>query len=93
MTGIDTESDFAADHLERRWFASMSAARAKQAECEALLEVMAMVKASWHDSRVELTRLEALRDALADAVDGLAAEREVLRELFTPGRERISSAA
>jgi hypothetical protein len=95
MTGIDADSEFAADDLERRWFASMSAARAKQAECEALLEVMAMVKASWHDSRAELAKLEALRDALAGAVDGMVAERRALRELFAaaPAGDRVSSAA
>jgi hypothetical protein len=93
ISGPNAENDAAANMLERRWFASMSAARAKQAECERLLEVMAMVKASWQDSRVELGKLEALRDSLADAVAELAAERQALRELFAPSAERISTAA
>lgn len=77
MSG-EAEGDAAADLLERRWFASMAAARSKQAECEALLEVMALAKASWHDSRVELSKLEKLRDAL----DAEMAERQVLCEVF-----------
>lgn len=93
MSTRNAEGDGAADLLERRWFASMAAARAKQAECEALLEVMTLAKASWHDSRAELLKLEVLRDALAEAVAELAVERRVLRELFEPASERICSAA
>lgn len=93
MTEIDAESEVASDRLERRWFACMRAASAKRAQCEALLEVMASVKASWHESRIELGRLEELRDALAEAIDGLAVERRALRELIAPVGGRISSAA
>jgi hypothetical protein len=46
MSSRNAEEEGAADLLERRWFASMAAARTKQAECEALLEVMALAKAS-----------------------------------------------
>ena len=90
MSG-EAEEDAAAEFLERRWFASMAAARSKQAECEALLEVMAQAKASWHDSRAQLLRLEALRDALGEQL----AERSTLREEFAPDLPRmaISSAA
>jgi hypothetical protein len=88
MSG-EAEGDAAAELLERRWFASMAAARSKQAECEALLEVMSLAKASWHDSRAELVKLEALRDALGEEI----AERRALREQFERHRERIWSAA
>jgi hypothetical protein len=77
-----TGGDFAENMLERRWFASMAAARAKQAECQALLEVVAIARASWRDSRAELTNLEALRDALGEKMAELAAERAALRDLF-----------
>ncbi len=71
----------------------MRAASAKRAECEALLEVMASVKASWHQARVELGELEALRDALAEAIADLAVERSALGELLLASGERITSAA
>lgn len=93
MSAIDAESEVASDRLERRWFACMHAANAKRAECEALLEVMASVRASWHQSRVELGTLEELRDALAEAIAELAVERRALRGLFQAESERISTAA
>ena len=62
--------------------ASMAAARAKQAECEALLEVVAIARASWRDSRAQLMNLEALRDALGEKMAELVSERAALRELF-----------
>jgi hypothetical protein len=94
MSTGNAEGDAAADLLERRWFASMAAARAKQAECEALLEVMALAKASWHASRAELMKLEALRDALAGDLTEELAVRQAIRQQFTEGRtERFWSAA
>jgi DnaJ-domain-containing protein 1 len=98
MSTCTAESDVAANLLERRWFASMAAARVKQAECEALLEVMSLAKASWHDSRAELVKLEALRDALAEQLAEQTAEqtaeRRAIREQFQPVRaERVWSAA
>jgi hypothetical protein len=92
MSG-EAEGDSAAELLERRWFASMAAARSKQAECEALLEVMALAKASWHDSRAELLKLEALREALGEEMAEQMAERRALREQFERHPERIWSAA
>lgn len=88
----NAEGDAAADLLERRWFASMAAVRAKQAECEALLEVMTLARVSWRDTLTELRKLEALRDALAEE----AAERQAIREQFKPEdgqQDRIWSAA
>jgi hypothetical protein len=85
-----TGGDSAENLLERRWFASMAAARAKQAECEALLEVVAIARASWRDSRAELMNLEALRDALGEKMAELATEREALRQLFEEGTEALS---
>ena len=74
-----TAGDFAENLLERRWFASMAAARAKQAECRALLEVVEIARASWRDSRAELMNLEALRDALGEKMAELVSERAALR--------------
>ena len=78
-----TGGDFAENLLERRWFAAMAAARAKQAECQALLEVVEIARATWRDSRVQLMNLEALRDALGEKMAELATERAALRELFS----------
>ena len=88
-----TEGDFAENLLERRWFASMAAARAKQAECEALLEVVAIARASWRDSQAELMNLEALRDALGEKMAELATERTALRELFADSTEAVIPAS
>jgi hypothetical protein len=77
-----TEGDFAENLLERRWFASMAAARAKQAECRALLEVVEIARASLRDSRAELMNLEALRDALGEKMAEPVTEHAALRELF-----------
>jgi hypothetical protein len=52
--------------LERRWFATFKAASAARAECEALLEAMAVTQAAWSRARQQLAKLEALRDALAE---------------------------
>jgi chromosome segregation ATPase len=52
--------------LERRWFATFKAASAARAECEALLEAMAVTEAAWSRAREQLAKLEALRDALAE---------------------------
>ncbi len=89
MSTYAPEGDSAEHLLERRWFASMAAARAKQAECEALLEVVAIARASWRDSRAQLLNLEALRDALGEKMAELAAERSALRELFEESSEPV----
>ncbi len=94
MSSRNAEEDGAADLLERRWFASMAAARTKEAECEALLEVMALAKASWHESRAALVKLEALRDALAEELAEEMAVRQAIREQFEQRpAQRIWSAA
>jgi hypothetical protein len=46
-----TEGDFAENLLERRWFASMAAARSKQAECRALLELVAIAQSHFPEAR------------------------------------------
>ncbi len=63
------DSDAAADLLQRRWFAAFKAASAVRAECEALLESMAVVEAAWSRSRARLCELEALRDALGEELE------------------------
>jgi hypothetical protein len=66
MSNPYIELDSAAEMLERRWFATFKAASAARAECEALLEAMAMTEAAWAQAREQLAKLEALRDALAE---------------------------
>jgi hypothetical protein len=62
----DTDRDPAANLLERRWFSTITAARAMQAECDALCELMELTEAAWRRARAQLVQLEALRDALGD---------------------------
>jgi hypothetical protein len=79
MINRDTVGDAAANLLERRWFAAFKAASGVRAECEALLESMALTQAAWSQARVRLSELEALRDALGEELEALD-EREVLAE-------------
>ena len=65
------DSDAAADLLQRRWFAAFKAASAVRAECETLLESMALAEAAWGRSRMRLCELEALRDALGEELEAL----------------------
>jgi hypothetical protein len=90
-----TDRDAAANLLERRWFSSIAAARALQAECEALRGVMETAEAAWRRARTKLMELECLRDALGDQLteidgqyDGAPAEPE-----SKPEYRRVMSAA
>jgi hypothetical protein len=66
MIDCNADGDAAASLLERRWFALIAAARAMQAECEVLREVVALAEDSWRRACRQLARLEALRDALGE---------------------------
>jgi hypothetical protein len=85
------EGDAALGLLERRWFASMSAARALQAECEVLRGVMELAEGAWRRARIELARLEEIRDALGEEL----ADRDRLLDIPSrdPSSCRMSSAA
>lgn len=76
------EGDAAANLLERRWFAAFKAASGMRAECEALLESMALAEAAWSRARVRLCELEALRDALGEELEALD-EQEALIAMRT----------
>jgi hypothetical protein len=65
------DGDAAADLLERRWFAAFKAASGARAECEALLESMAITQTAWTRARARLADLEALRDALGEELETL----------------------
>jgi hypothetical protein len=67
--------DAAANLLERRWFAAFKAASGVRAECETLLESMALTQVAWSRARARLVELEALRDALGEELEALD-ERE-----------------
>jgi hypothetical protein len=71
------DGDAAADLLERRWFAAFKAASGVRAECEALLESMALTQDAWGRARARLSELEALRDALGEELEALD-EREAV---------------
>jgi ribosomal 50S subunit-associated protein YjgA (DUF615 family) len=66
-----TDRDAAANLLERRWFSSIAAARAMQAECELLRDAMDTAVAAWRRARAQLAQLECLRDALGDQLAAL----------------------
>ncbi len=90
MIDRNAEGDAATGLLERRWFASIRAVRALQAECEILREVMEQAEAAWRRARSELVRFEELRDALGEEL----AERDARQEALTVRMERaVSSAA
>lgn len=86
----NSDADAAANLLERRWFAAFKAASGARAECEALLESMALAEAAWGRARVRLCELEALRDALGEELELLDS-----REGLTPVRafDSVLSAA
>jgi len=65
------DRDVAANLLERRWFSSIAAVRAAQAECKVLREVMDMAEKAWRDARTELVEIEALRDELGEQLAAL----------------------
>jgi hypothetical protein len=73
MVSHYVDGDAAADLLRRRWFAVFKAASGVRAECEALLESIALTEAAWRQARVRLSELEALRDALGEELDLLDA--------------------
>jgi hypothetical protein len=66
----------AAALLERRWFAAFKAASDTRAECEALLEAMAIAQSAWNRARARLSELEVLRDALEEDLDALIGREE-----------------
>ncbi len=66
MIDRNADGDVAALLLERRWFASVAAVQAMQAECAVLREVMALAEDSWRRACSQLARLEAMRDALGE---------------------------
>jgi chromosome condensin MukBEF complex kleisin-like MukF subunit len=71
MIDRNTDRDAAANLLERRWFSSIAAVRAMQAECEVLRDVMDTAEAAWQRARTQLARLECLRDTLGDQLAAL----------------------
>jgi hypothetical protein len=84
------DRDQAANLLERRWFSSIAAVRAAQAECEVLREVVELAEKAWRRSRTQLAEIEALRDALGDQLTALD-EYEAAGS--RPATRRVMSAA
>jgi len=80
----------AAEMLERRWFAAFKAASSVRAECEALLESMAMTEAAWSRARARLCALESLRDSLGEELAQLDGEQEIAAATETADCEAMS---
>ncbi len=71
------ECESAAELLERRWFATLRAARSAQAECDVLMGVKGLAEDAWRQTQARLMELETLRDALEEelaALDGAGPE-------------------
>jgi len=75
MSNRYMDGDAAANLLERRWFAAFKAASGVRAECETLLESMALTQVAWSRARARLVELEAMRDALGEELEAMD-ERE-----------------
>jgi len=75
MSNRYMDGDAAANLLERRWFAAFKAASGVRAECETLLESIALTQVAWSRARARLAELEALRDALGEELEAMD-ERE-----------------
>jgi hypothetical protein len=76
MIHRSSDSEAAASILERSWFASTAAVHVMRVECELLRELSASADNSWRQARIQLLRLEAIRDALGEEL----AERDGQRE-------------
>jgi hypothetical protein len=85
------DRDAAANLLERRWFSSITAVRAAQAECEMLREVMDLAEKTWRNARMQLAEIEALRDALGEQLAALDEYEAASAPIATP--QRAMSAA
>jgi hypothetical protein len=66
-----TDRDAAANLLERRWFSSIAAVRAAEAECDVLREVMELAQEAWRRARAQLAELENLREVLGDQLTSI----------------------
>lgn len=86
-----TDRDTAVNLLERRWFSSIAAVRAAQAECEVLREVMDLAENAWRRARTQLAEIEALRDALGEQLAALDEYEAASATAATP--RRVMSAA
>jgi hypothetical protein len=87
------DRDTAANLLERRWFSSITAVRAAEAECEVLREVMELAEAAWRRARAQLAELECLRDALDDELAALDGCEAPAPASTLPRPRRVMSAA
>jgi hypothetical protein len=95
MSDLYMDRDAAANLLERRWFSSIAAARAMQAECDVLREVVETADLAWRRARTKLMELECLRDALGDQlteIDGQSDAGHPEPET-KPAYRRVMSAA
>jgi len=90
MNSCYIDGEPAAALLERRWFAAFKAASDVRAECEALLERMAIAQIEWNRARARLSDFETLRDALGEELDTM---HEVERQRPAGVSNKVMSAA
>jgi hypothetical protein len=85
------DRDTSANLLERRWFSSIAAVRAAEAECEVLREVMELAQEAWSRARAQLAELENLREALGDQLTSI--DEQSPRIESSPGLRAVMTAA
>jgi hypothetical protein len=87
---VADDDDAVANLAERRFFATLTAAKSMQDECEILREVRDLAEEAWRRARARLADLETLRDALG----GQLAERDRKQsQAQQPPNDRVLSAA
>jgi hypothetical protein len=67
---LDLEDSLESSFREKRWFAALSAAKAQQAQCDALRQVRDMAEAEWRQAVGRLKASETLCDVLGEEVAG-----------------------
>jgi hypothetical protein len=91
ITDCFSDEEPGAQIWERRWFAASAAVKSVQAECEVLLGVVQLAVDEWRRSCAQLSRLEALRDALGERLASMD-EPRATSGLGSIRREEMSAA-
>jgi hypothetical protein len=87
------DRDAEANLLERRWFSSIAAVRAAQAECEVLRGVLELADTAWRRARTRLAEFETLRDGLGEELAALDECEAPARPITAGTASRVMSAA
>jgi hypothetical protein len=91
---VDRElgADSAAELIERRWFAVLSAIQCLQGECGTLLEASKLAETAWRRACVQLAEFEALRDALEEQMSARHSPKKQTTRLTAEARSEYRGA-